>query len=75
MNRERFQQIFVAASSEVADQFYPRNEYSCCGPIGICGREEHIQTERSKRRDEYLRGQGVLCSKLMDLLFDEGVIE
>jgi hypothetical protein len=74
MSREHFEQIFIEASSEVADEFYPKNEYSCCGPIGICGREEHIQTERSKRRGEYLRDQGVLCAKLSELLEQEGVI-
>jgi hypothetical protein len=73
MNREQFQQIFIAASSEVADEFYPKNEF-----VPVSGRSnanEQVQTERSKRRGEYLRDQGVLCHKLYELLFEEGIIE
>jgi hypothetical protein len=78
MQQKRFEQIFIAASSEVADQFYPKNEFVPFLRNPNTGEQdtgEQVQTERSKRRGEYLRDQGVLCSKLSALLLDEGIIE
>ncbi len=78
MTREQFQQIFIGASSEVADEFYPKNEYVTDrrdGLVLIDSDGHPVKTERSKRRGEYLRDQGVLFSKLSTLLFEEGILE
>jgi hypothetical protein len=64
MNTEQFQDAFVNVSSEVADQFYPKNETA-----------GGVQTGRSRRRGEFIRNIAVLQVMLSELLLSEGVLE
>lgn len=74
---EDFHWIFIDASEEVADKYYPKNEcayatsaHPCTyGSTEIC---KHPKSERSNRRGEYLRDQGVLYAKLVQKLHRDG---
>jgi hypothetical protein len=68
---ERLQKAFIMASSEVADEFYPKDEYLLDRDTGqpiLDVRGDPIKTVRSMRRGEYLRDQAVLFTRLCQLL-------
>ncbi len=76
MTEQEFYELYVEASETVADAFYPKNEYQTTGTeVDLDLNGEPIKTERSQRRGEYLRDQGVLYSKLVVALRRNGVIE
>lgn len=65
MNQEEFRSLFEEAAAEVADRFYPKNEYQTTGiEVDLDLNGEPIKTERSQRRGEFLRDQAVLYSLL-----------
>lgn len=75
MTENEFYEMYVTASAKVADMFYPKNEYQTTGTeVDLDLNGEPIKTERSQRRGEYLRDQGVLYSRLLDALKEKGVI-
>lgn len=79
MNTNQFEEIFVAFSSEVADEFYPKNEL-VMDPKAPCLRlrdenGDWVKTERSKRRGEFMRDQGIIHARLSRELVERGILE